>query len=380
MLAQGLHLTGAELNPQEEAMTKPVQIETVLKDRKTKFVNFRWLLFIWLGAVAALKVGTPADLSASAYLLLGLFLASQMALNTLPSRYFDGMKILNAIFLLDMNFVLAGFWAFNMLQGELLIMLFLGTFMAALSKNLLQSVATTAVIIGVYLGFKMRTPEGFDFSQPGQLLQLPFLFITSMHSTLLAQEAASDVSARQVLQADKSRLSRHMNDTFSEIAHYCKDMSALVDALPFGAIMLDADAKMRVCNDIAEEVLGIDSANLLAGTLDGHARLKLLKPYLEKAAAEPLADFMEVEFPGEGSGSWSLNLGVYPVREGEINRGLLIVLIPRGYGDAIKEAMPKPLVMPMEAEPVLRAMTPGKLPPLPVLAGMSLSELGMAFG
>jgi PAS domain-containing protein len=349
---------------------KALQIEAALRDRKMKFANFRWLLFIWLGALAAIKVGTRAELGTEVYLLLGLFLASQFTLISLPTRYFEGLKILNAIFLLDLNFILAGIWVSNQLQPELLVALFLGVFMAALSKTLTQSLATTTVVLSLYVGFKMNTVGGFNLSESQQLLQLPFLFISSLHATLLAQEATKEVSARQILQADKSRISRQMNSTFAEIAHYCKDMSALVDALPFGAIMLDAENKIRVCNDIAEEVLGMDAASLLAETMDSHPRLALLKPYLEKAVNEPLCDFLSLEFPSEEGGSWNLNLGVYPVREGDDTRGLLMVLIPQGYGDRLKEALPKPLLLPDEAASVMRPM----LPPLPKLVGL-MNEL-----
>ena len=347
-----------------------------LKSRKAKFVHFRWLLFMWLGAVAALHSGTRTELGGGVYGLFLLFVVSQAVLWALPPRFYDGMKVLNAIFLLDLNFVLLGFWVSNQLQPELMITLFLGTFMAALSKSLAQSLATTGVILSVYVGFKLRTPEGFDFSKPDQLLQLPFLFISAVHSSLLASEAASELSARQILTRDKSRISTHMNSTLTEIARHCKDMSALVDALPFGAIMLDSDARMRVCNDIAEEVLGIDSASLLDGPLDNHPRLALLRPYLEKALSDPLSDFLSVEFPGEDGGTWTMNLGVYPVREGEANRGLLLVLIPQGYGAALQQALPKPLVLPTEALPILQAM-PRQLP---VLAGLSLGDLGLSYG
>ena len=258
---------------------KRVQEDVLAQGRKSKFVHFRWLLFIWLGAVAAIHAGTKTELGAPIYVLFGAFVLSQAFLWALPLRYYEGLNVLNAIFLLDMNFVLLGFAISHQLQSELMLTLFLGTFMAALTKTLGQAVATTLVVISVYLSIKLRTPEGFNFNQPEQLLQLPFLFISCVHSSLLAQEASGELSARRTLEGDKHRLSRHMNSTFAEIAHYCKDMSALVDALPFGAIMLDAEGKVRVCNDIAEEVLGMDAGSILDGRLEAHPRLALLKPY-----------------------------------------------------------------------------------------------------
>jgi len=346
------------------------QLETATAARKSRFFHFRWLLFIWLGAVAALHAGTKSDLGAPVYLLFAAFLLSQGLLWALPLRHFEGLKVPNAIFLLDLNFVLLGVGISNQLHSELLMTLFLGIFMAALSKSMLQSLATTLVIISVYLSFKLRTPDGFHFNQPEQLLQLPFLFISCVHSSLLAQEASSELDARRVLSADKSRLSRQMNSSFAEIAHYCKDMSALVDALPFGAIMIDGGAKLRICNDIAEEVLGLDSGAVLGESLDGHPRLALLKPFLEKAVNEPLSDFMRVEFPEENGGSWNLNLGVYPVQEGGESRGLLLVLIPEGYDESLKAAMPKPMLLPDGAVPSLKK----------ALGGLSLAELGLSYG
>lgn len=342
------------------------KFETVLNDRKSRFVNFRWLLAFWLAALTYLSIQGHLNATAPAYAIVCFFVVSQFTLQALPTKYFDGIGILNAIFLLDVNFIIAGFWATNQLQPEMMVALFVGIFMAALSRSMAQSFATTAVILGIYIAFKLEQPGGIDFSQPEQLLQLPFLFIASLHSTMLAQEADNDLNARQVLQADKSRLSRHMNNTLSEIAHYCKDMSALVDALPFGAIMLDNEKRIRVCNDIAEEVLGIDSAPLLGATLDVDPSLMRLMPYLDKVDKEPLLDFVSAELPCDDGGSWSLNLGLYPVREGEIERGLLLVLIPTGYAEIIQKAMPKPHMLPKFTK---------SLPPLPILTSASLAPL-----
>src|SRR5882672_3026963 len=110
----------ARINPHGGAMTTP-QIEDLTKARKSKFVHFRWLLFIWLAAVTAIHAGTKTDLGTPMYGLFGAFILSQVLLWALPQKYYEGLNVLNAIFLLDLNFVLLGFGISNQLQPELLM-------------------------------------------------------------------------------------------------------------------------------------------------------------------------------------------------------------------------------------------------------------------
>ena len=61
-------------------------------------------------------------------ILLAL-VVSQAVLWSLPSKMFEGMRMIIAIFLMDLNLVLCGLWATGLMQADLVMVLFLGIFM-----------------------------------------------------------------------------------------------------------------------------------------------------------------------------------------------------------------------------------------------------------
>ncbi len=223
-------------------------------------------------------------------------------------------------------------------------------------------------------------------SSPAELLQLPFLFIASAHASLLAQEAGHELEARKTLEQGRAKMSRQVHNTFTEVASYCSDLAALVDALPVGAIMLDAQGQVRLCNDIAEEALDIESCQVINAELGQHPRLAFLKPYLDQASQEPMLDFMTIQVPDASGHGYPMGLGVYPVLgEDHAQRGVLIMLIPQGYRDSLKaapqrrglaQAVVDASFSPSASVPVQSSMP--VLVPLPV--ELSLAGAGIKFG
>jgi hypothetical protein len=352
-----------------------------LKTRRTNFVLFRWLLFIWLGALEAYKAGHGIPLDMKSEMLMGVILLSQIVLAKLPLKYFEGLKVFYAIFLLDLNFILLGFWFTGQMQTDLVMALFLGMFVSALAKELKYSILAALVVAVFYMTLKSRTPEGFDFSQPEQLLRLPFLFIASIHSGLVAQEATAEATVMRLLHSERQNLAGQLKSTFVEVAKFSHDVGALLDSLPFGMIMLDPQGKLTVFNDMAEFTFGLLRANVVGSTLKRHAALAALEPKIVKSMSNPEDDCQIIDIPFSEGQPWQMNMSTYPILdEAEASLGTLIVLTPLSYHESMSEQLErvksqaKAETLPEAAKPALpvaAAVAPVRhepvfsLPPLP---------------
>ncbi len=307
-----------------------------LKVRKRTFFLFRWLLFIWLGADLVYHLQThTVDQAWGEGLLLALSL-SQAVLWFLPAKAFEGMRLVNALFLLDLNLILLGLWSLGLMRADLVMVLFLGIFMGALAERLSLSFSIALVLSLVYLGLRAQAGTAFNFGDGSDLLLLPFLFISCMHSGLLANETRAEILSRKMLVASKHLLSDQLKASFVEMAEIAQDMMALFDALPTAAIMIDRKGVVRICNHMAEYCFGIRRENILRRPLVGQASFSKLVQPLWKCMVKPSDDPSLVDMPpAEGSQAWQMKLNTFQVRNSDGSMlGVLALLSPLSFEEA----------------------------------------------
>lgn len=308
-----------------------------LESRRTQFLSFRWLLFIWAGALNLVQPQAREHFG-SILTLLGAIALSQALLKLAPQKYLEGTKVLTAIFLLDITFMVGSLELAGKNNPGLMVALSLATVMAALSHRLSFAFLTAGVSAGVYLGLSPGAQQQL-LAGPTGILVLPFLFIAAVHSSMLAQESHQEVEARQMLEIGKKQLSRHLNSTFMEIARTCKDLTALLDALPLGTLMLDEGGRVQVLNDIAEELLGLNRGEILNLGLN-EAGIGYLAPSVAQAFARPNEDLISIEIQPKDGRAFPMGLGVYPIFDADHReRGILILLVPMGMSEAISKAL-----------------------------------------
>lgn len=310
-----------------------------IKARRFNFVNFRWLLFIWLGAVIWYRTqhDIPVDLKNS--LLLGAVLLSQAVLLIMPLKYFEGLRFFYAIFLLDLNFILLSFWFTDQMQMDLVMTLFLGIFVAALAKDVVTSVLAFVVISIFYVTLKARTPDGFDFSQTGSLLKLPFLFIASIHSGLVAHEAADELEVKNLLHSERQILAGKIKGTFVETVKFTHDIKLMFDALPFALVMIDLEGKVTVFNHMAEFTFGLPRVNVLGTRLHEHPVLAEFESGASLDKSGKMVEFQLIDIPSAEGQPWQMNMSTYPVRgEKDSALGTLVLLTPISFNQQIKGA------------------------------------------
>ena len=315
-------------------MSQPT-IAQHLTARRRLFFNFRWLLFVWLGAVAAWRSLNDLPQEPALYAVMGALLASQAGLRLIPAVRFEGMRIFYAILLLDLLFTLLGVWSAGQLSEDLVTALFLGTFIAALSQKVGIAALGSLVLSAIYLTLKSRSAEGLDLGQTEQLLALPFLLITSLHSGLVAQEASRETQALRDLSKDRNALAAQLNGTFADVARYSREISLLLDAMPFGMIMLDQHGKVRFFNEMAEFVFGLRREQVARQPLASSAELGSLVALLNADPGVENLDFQLLEITN-AEGPLSVSVSTTPVQGMENGAsGTLVMLFPIAYFETL---------------------------------------------
>jgi len=307
-----------------------------LKKRRQLFLHFRWLLFLWQGATFTVHHDALSENSALATGLISLMALSQLGLWKAPLKYFEGLKFFYAVFLFDMLVIMLNLLAQGQMQRDLVITLFLGTFISALTKDVKASALASLILATVFVGMKLGTPDDFHPEQAGQLLSLPFLLIASVHSGLLAQEAQIENDTMQLLAKDRGRLVQNLTHAFTEAARQNHGIAALFDSLPFGMLMLDKDGRVEFFNSMCEFMFGLRSKNVRGYALDELPALKCLQEPLLQTADKLDINFHFIAIPGEGSSPIHATLSAYNIEDGgQGSLGTLVLLMAQPYHQAV---------------------------------------------
>ncbi|HXB96648.1 MAG TPA: PAS domain-containing protein [bacterium] len=342
-----------------------------LRKRRSLLLNFRWLLFLWLAATQAVY-NSQADSAGYATLLpLGLTLASQLVLWRLPLRQMEGLKVYYAVFVFDLMVILMNLQVAGHLHQELVIAFFLGIFCAALTRRVGGSFVAALALGAAYTAYRVRA--GGASWDSGQLLDLPFLVIASIHSGLVAQEAENETAARHRLLADNGALTRKLRNNFFESFRFNQDIKALLDTLPFAMVMLDKSKGVRFFNAGAELVFGIRRKNVLGSLLAQAPELASLNEAVTRQEENAEGGFEWVDVRPKEGDPMRMILGSYFVApEDGAPVGTLLILMPFPYHQAMAQFVETlPMDDRMPSKEFLSSLPAPALPALPVLASLA---------
>ncbi|HTB34075.1 MAG TPA: PAS domain-containing protein [bacterium] len=352
-----------------------------LRQRRSLLLNFRWLLFLWLAATQAVYNLQAESAGYTTLLPLALTLASQLLLRALPLRKMEGLKVYYAVFVFDLMVILMNLQMAGRLRQDLAIAFFLGTFFAALFRRVGGSFVSALVLGAAYMAIRNRAAGGLALVDGGQLLDLPFLVIASIHSGLVAQEAESETEARQRLAADNGALTRKLRNNFFESFRFNQDIKALLDTLPFAMVMLDRSKGVRFFNAGAELVFGIQRKNVLGALLGQAPELASLAEAVERQERNSDGGFEWVDVRPQDGDPMRMILGSYFVApEDGAPVGTLLMLMPYPFHQAMAQFVESlPLDDRMPAKEFLPSLPPAPslpslaaLAPLPPLPGLQL--------
>jgi|GEM_PF-5203201 len=352
-----------------------------LRKRRSLLLNFRWLLFLWLAATQAVYNSQAEAAGYVTLLPLALALASQLVLWRLPLRHLEGLKVYYAVFVYDLMVILMNLEMAGRLRQDLAIAFFVGIFVAALTRRVGGSFVAALVLGAAYIAVRNRAAGGMALSDAGQLLDLPFLLIASIHSGLVAQEAETETDAWQRLLADNGALTRKLRNNFFESYRFNQDIKALLDTLPFAMVMLDRSKGVRFFNAGAELVFGIRRKNVLGALLGQAPELASLAEAVERQERNTDGGFEWVDVRHQDGDPMRMILGSYFVApEDGAPVGTLLILMPFPYHQAMAqfvEALPLDDRMPAREFQVSlpSPAQPAAVPALPALGSLAVPPL-----
>src|SRR5579863_10387470 len=121
-------------------------------ERRSVFFELRGLLGFVLLALLATH---PGPIAPKLWLLVIVFLLSNLAILLLPAASFRNPAVDYAVFFLDITVLTVFFFSVSGVQSDTLLLYYLTVFMATLGADLRKSVGIAIVAAALYTGFHL---------------------------------------------------------------------------------------------------------------------------------------------------------------------------------------------------------------------------------
>jgi PAS domain S-box-containing protein len=246
------------------------------------FVRLRWVLFLWILTDVSVHYDIEPWRFWGGMGLAGAFALSQLVLWRLPAHWVKGLRLYTTVFLLDLFFTIATLFLVGQAEPRLLVVMFLTLFITALVQKLSLSLAVSVMVMAVYAALRLEGHGEFSWQDTRQLLDLPFLLITSVHAAVIVSEAGFHEGIRESLEEDNDALAKKLGHTSRELKDRVRFVMGAFDAVPAAVIVLDPEGVVRAFNQHAEKLFGAARASVLDRRLSAIPFLDLLKRELRR--------------------------------------------------------------------------------------------------
>lgn len=252
------------------------------------FVRLRWVLFLWILVDISVHYQPETWLFWAGCGIATAFGLSQIALWKLPPRLLKGLWLFQTIFLLDLFFTVATLYVAGQAEPRLLVVMFLTLFMTALVQRLSLSLLVSAMVIFVYAAMRLEGRGEFAWSDTRDLLDLPFLFIISIHSAVIVAEAKFHEEVRESLEEDNSLLAKKLGKTTLDLKDRVRFVMGAFDAVPAAVIVLDPQGVVRGFNTHSEAIFNVKRHRVLDRSMHEQPFLALLREELKRREGREL--------------------------------------------------------------------------------------------
>lgn len=251
-------------------------------------LRLRWLLLLWIGALVGVEQSAEPWRFWGGVALVVAFVLSQVALWRLPARWMRGLPLYTTVFLLDLGFVVGALLLTGHADPRLLLVMFLTLFITALVQKISLSLVVSGVVMAVYAHLRLQGSDAFGWEDARQLMDLPFLLITSLHASVILSEAGFHQEIMESLEADNASLSQKLGLTARELKDRVRFIVGAFDAVPAAVLVLDANGQIRVFNRHAEALFACSRHAVLDRPLHAVPFLALLRQELLRRGGEEL--------------------------------------------------------------------------------------------
>lgn len=249
------------------------------------FLQARWTLGLWIAVTVCLHWGQGWN-DWAGLVVVGAFMLSQWALWKMKAGFLKGLQLHTAVFVLDLLFTILALIFTNQAKPALLAVLFLSIFITALVAKPSLSLLVSGVSILMYILFKSQGPGGLDFSDLRQLLDLPFIVLSSLHAAIVVSEAQFHEDITQALDMDNQTLLKKLNSSATELKARVYFIKGAFDAVPAATLVIDGEGMLRTFNSRAEELFGVGRIPLLDRPMKDQEFFEPLREALRKLNGE----------------------------------------------------------------------------------------------
>lgn len=257
--------------------------------RKKYIIYIRAILTL---VILLLGVYNYADIIENrVYVIFFIFfvIATNFVFIYIPEEKYEGINLHYIIFLLDIIIISLGAYLMGDMDFKFFMMMFLTVFLCALSKSVKLSliIAVVVNILYLYLIYSFAD-ENFDITQSiNILLNIPFIFIISLHGSYLAEKANEDLIEKEKLEKANQLLSKDIKQLNEEVESVINFTSRVYDSFNEGIIILDGNGIVRFFNRECETIFNrrrgkvinfsISEIDFLQGIKDALINLRLKK-------------------------------------------------------------------------------------------------------
>jgi PAS domain-containing protein len=221
-----------------------------------------------------------------AVVFITLLIISNVIFIILPERFYGGVKINYIVFILDMAFIIIGAQLFTVNDLRFIICIFLAIFISALSQSVNMSILIAIVVDALYFFINTELSGMQPLSYEMILLNLPFIFIVSVHSSFIAEKANMEVMKRKEIERMNELLTKGVvtkSKKLSDVTSFLEDLSeSFLDAL----IVLDIDGNVLIFNSAAEKMFNLEKSKVVNSPLKDMAGLSAAKDIIMKLKFE----------------------------------------------------------------------------------------------
>lgn len=221
-----------------------------------------------------------------AIVFISLLIISNIIFILLPSKFYSGVKVNYIVFIIDMAFIIVGAQLFTVNDLRFIICIFLAIFISAISQSVKMSILIAIVVDSLYFFINTELSGMKPLSYEMILLNLPFIFIVSVHSSFIAEKANQEVLKRKEIERMNELLTKGVitkSRKLSDITDFLNDLSeSFLDAL----IVLDIEGVVKIFNSVAEELFNIKKEKAINSPLKDLAGLSAAKDIIMRLKFE----------------------------------------------------------------------------------------------
>lgn len=234
-------------------------MEDRIKKAKRNINSIRALLSLIILLLGVYNAGAIIESSGYIIFYIAIVIISNVFFIMLPDKMYEGMKLHYIIFILDIILVCFGAYWLGGVSFKMLMVIFLAVFMAALSQSVGMSLLIAAVTTAVYviISFTGRETGFAGLFQEREILNIPFIFVVSLHASFLAEKANQELEEKKKVKQAYGELAEQFEDFRGDTRAVHEFHSRVYDSLKQAVIVTDASGAVKIFNSRAEELFGI---------------------------------------------------------------------------------------------------------------------------